>query len=187
MSDGNPVVYYQQKKENTCLFNAVSSVLMYNGDRDAAELVNCLISDGQKQAHHLHYINMKLVSEYDIFHVVCNYEEEKDKYTFTLKKETSSYYSTEIVQMAKTYISSYPKVGIIEASDGCLNHAVGVCKDWIFDTTLPHAIKLNKDNLDWCASTDAVRSHFVKFDECVMYVKKANKKKKWVRVRKPTV
>ena len=176
LADGNPVVCYQQKNLNTCLFNAVSSVLMYYGDRDSAVLVNNLIAVGQKERNHLHFINSKLLSDYYIFPVDCNYDAANDQLTFTLIE--NKYYEEDIRNMARKGISFYPKVGAIEASDGCLNHAVGVFNNWIFDTTLLHAMELTKDNLDWCASTDTEKSSFVRFDACSMYVKKINHRNK---------
>ena len=63
-----------------------------------------------------------------------------------------------------------PKVGVLESSDGGINHAVGICKNWIFDPNLTHAMELTKYNLDWCSSSNTHGAKFVQFDSCYVYV-----------------
>jgi hypothetical protein len=71
-------------------------------------------------------------------------------------------------------IEKHPKVGIIESSNGCISHAVGICNNWIFDTNLQHALKVTKSNLDWCASSTTENASFKKFDAGYIYIKEIN-------------
>eukprot|EP00957_Ditylum_brightwellii_P071783 5456671-Ditylum_brightwellii.AAC.1 len=61
-------------------------------------------------------------------------------------------------------LKQLPKVGIIEASDSCVNHTNGFCNKWIFDSNLSHVMPLSKDNLNVCASTADSSEHFVRLD-----------------------
>ena len=65
---------------------------------------------------------------------------------------------------AKDHMHYVPKIGVLESSNGCINHAISVCRGQIFDTNILHAMPLSQKTLDWCTSTDDEKASFVKFD-----------------------
>jgi len=61
------------------------------------------------------------------------------------------------------------------ALDGGIEHAVAMFGDWVFDTSMPHALPLCKESLDWCCQNGCLRSHSAL--RCVPDTGKSNKKK----------
>jgi hypothetical protein len=57
-------------------------------------------------------------------------------------------------------ISCYPTLINLEALDGGSNHAIAVVGRWIFDSNAQYAQQLSLPVLDWCCSSDSVRSKF---------------------------
>ena len=92
--------------------------------------------------------------------------------TFQLDSRISQ--NNKLYLYVRNNIEQLPKVGIIEASDGTVGHAIGICDKWIFDSNLCHAMLLSKDNLNWCASCDTMNLKFVKFDVAYVFVKVRN-------------
>ena len=42
----------------------------------------------------------------------------------------------------------------IEGTDHGVQHAVAFCNNWIFDSTLVHALPYNNKSLDWCCQNE---------------------------------
>jgi len=45
-------------------------------------------------------------------------------------------------------------IAVVQGKDGIATHAVSVVGNIIFDSTLPHALPLNKECLDWCCNCE---------------------------------
>eukprot|EP00957_Ditylum_brightwellii_P165632 12608788-Ditylum_brightwellii.AAC.1 len=107
---------------------------------------------------------------YDIFAVKETMD--GDKFVFSLPpyKGKPNKPSSQTFNYAQQCMHLLPKVGIIESSDGGINHAIGICQNWIFDSNLPHAMELTKFNLDWCATSNSCAAKFVQFDTCYVHV-----------------
>jgi len=177
LQPGNPVIVYQQYDSPTCLFKSVSNVLLYSGDRHAAEMIDYLYSSGSVTHDFFNAINQKLRAKphhYDIYAITGLFE--GSTLRFKLNMKTDSKKNQQKQQRLKTIeanLDGYPKVGSILASDGTSGHAIGVINGWIFDSNLPHAIATTKANLDWCSSADDDATEFQKFNKCYVYIKKA--------------
>ena len=74
----------------------------------------------------------------------------------------------------KTQQSHYPKVLILQATDGSTNHAIAVVGNMIFDCNEKSALPLSQENLDWCVGADPM----VKFVRVVVGIHFCEHKKK---------
>ena len=54
-------------------------------------------------------------------------------------------------------------LGVLEGSDGQVNHAISIFNNWIFDSNERIAIPLCKEGLNYCVSTPDSKVDFVKF------------------------
>jgi hypothetical protein len=57
--------------------------------------------------------------------------------------------------------SIWPTLCILKGSDKSVNHAIAVVEDLIFESNSPHAMKLTRENLDWCCSSSDMDVKFV--------------------------
>jgi hypothetical protein len=63
------------------------------------------------------------------------------------------------------YRGEYPAVVRLKATDGGTQHVITVVDGMIFDSNCDRALKLDRDKLDWCCSSDDVAS----FYDCVCF------------------
>jgi hypothetical protein len=60
-------------------------------------------------------------------------------------------------------------IGVLLASDGSCSHAVTLHGNYVFDANEPVALRLCNDSLDYCTSTETVKSTFVEFKRGYVY------------------
>ena len=60
-------------------------------------------------------------------------------------------------------------IGVLVASDGSCSHAVTLHGDYVFDANEPVALRLCNESLDYCTSTEKVKSTFVGFKRGYVY------------------
>jgi len=82
----------------------------------------------------------------------------------------------------KTQQSHYPKVLILQATDGSTNHAISVVGNMIFDCNEKSALPLSQENLDWCVGASTLlpggEDPMVKFVRVVVGIHFCEHKKK---------
>ena len=166
LQGGNPVCMYQQLDDPSCAFNAVSNVLSYFGDAEAAKHIDGLSKTIGFGVNKLDTILQDLWSYhgYQVFKLSSCIEGESLKVLLPEK-------TAEKNQHVAAILHSLPKVGQIEASDGTIGHSVGIIGDWIFDSNLTHAFPLSKAGLDWSSSTATSKSSFVRFHRLYAFAK----------------
>lgn len=59
-------------------------------------------------------------------------------------------------------VSNWPTVCGLSGSDGGRGHAVSVCGQVLFDGSVSHAMKLTKENLNWCCGAPGITVNYVK-------------------------
>ena len=59
-------------------------------------------------------------------------------------------------------VSNWPTVCGLSGSDGDRGHAVSVCGQVLFDGSVSHAMKLTKENLNWCCGAPGITVNYVK-------------------------
>ena len=72
-------------------------------------------------------------------------------------------------------------VALLRGSNYSENHCVIIYGQWIFDSNLPKALPLSKENLDLCVSSDGEQVLFEKVKEayiCTSYMNWIGSKKK---------
>ena len=57
--------------------------------------------------------------------------------------------------------SQFVSVLVLEGNNGSKSHAMATVQNLIFDSNCDCAMNLNKENLDWCVSSDDVDCRFV--------------------------
>ena len=145
MKRGNPPVLFQQIFEATCLFDATSSVLVYCGDHTAAKYINSkrydVIPFNTNKKQYIHQFlkqSSKTMACYDIFKVKVTMDGNTFVFSLPPYKQKPNRQMRQIMYYTQQCMHLLPKVGVIESSDGSINHAIGSCQNWIFDSNLPH-------------------------------------------------
>mgnify|MGYP003335348715 CR=1 FL=1 len=172
------MVCYKQKERPACLFDAVSSVLCYYGDNIAAKAVN----EASTRKHpvgksKIDIINSLLFKKPHKYNILCVnlFITDDGKPRFDIKEKDFSKSPNMNLYLqywyAKNHVKLLPKIRIIEATDGTVNHAVGFCGKYIFDTNLTHAMHLTQKGSNWCASTENESADFVRLDARYVYLK----------------
>ena len=69
-------------------------------------------------------------------------------------------------------------IGVLQGSDGEINHAIGIFNNWIFDGNEKVAIPLCKEGLDYCCSTSEIKNEFVKFYDGFFFRDMSEKKQR---------
>ena len=136
-----PIVpFIQGNGAPTCMFSSLASGLHWFGDMRASDRVSQLINQSVEQLRRFHSANSVL-------------------------RTTELGYSTRMYDEGELDIlndlSPFPTLCVLKGKDGATNHAVTVVGRWIFDSTLPYAVPLTKNVLDWCCSTETEEVQFV--------------------------
>ena len=72
-------------------------------------------------------------------------------------------------------------VGVLEGSDGEVNHAIGIFDDWMFDSNENVAMSLHKEGLNHCVSDCETDVEFVKFKRGFFFRDQSDNTKKLKR------
>ena len=91
LQPGNPVIVYQQYDSPTCLFKSVSNVLLYSGDRHAAEMIDYLYSSGSVTHDFFNAINQKLRTKphhYNIYAITGLFEGSTLRFKLNMKTDS---------------------------------------------------------------------------------------------------
>jgi hypothetical protein len=142
-----PVVYRLQPfGENSCVFSSLISALHYLNDYKMRDLLTEYVATS------LCYKKMRAVSE----------SKSRDAFASKLMNQKGKYKSC-LMENFNIFEnrSMWPTLCILHSSDGGLSHAVTVVDNYIFDSTTYRAMLINRENLDWCCSTDYYEACFV--------------------------
>ena len=74
--------------------------------------------------------------------------------------------------------SEWPTMCQLLGDDGTVNHCVTLMGEFIFESNTDKPMDINRENLDWCVSTDKVKCRFLGVIKAVRFSHK-KKKKEW--------
>jgi hypothetical protein len=130
---GPKIHYVQIENERTCLITAVSSLLHFAHGQEHAQLLFSHKKKFQDLVDVWDDLNQYLVSM-----------------SYLLKVESVDYSQKTI----KSIDPDIPIITCLRAVDGKEDHTVTIYKKWIFDGNFTYALRLNKESLDMCCSSD---------------------------------
>jgi hypothetical protein len=149
-----PIVKYQQHGKFSCLFSSLASGLYYFGFDKSADYLSKLASkysSDQEEGFHnwrrLIEALQKCCKKLEPRKIVTNSERRWDQ-------------GVQIGYDPLQDSCHYPIVLQLQDADGGIQHAVTIVEDWVFDSNNHHALPRNRVALDWCCSTDEVRSTY---------------------------
>lgn len=134
-------VTFPQNGYDTCVFKSVASALTY------------------LKIHKLAYFFSSVARKYTATPVdqqltyLTVAALEREPRTFITKWMTRKR-AMSLDLMKHTHRKQSALVVVPLGADGGIGHAITITGNYIFDTTLKHALKLDKKSLDWCCSND---------------------------------
>jgi hypothetical protein len=149
-----PTVKYRQNGQFSCLFSSAASGLYYFGfDRSASAVADVAskYSSDQKDGFH----NWGRLIE--VIQKNCKVLQPRRIQT---KSERQWDQGLHIGYDPLQDFCHYPIVLQLQDADGGIQHAVTIVEDWIFDSNNRHALPRTRAALNWCCSTDEVRSTY---------------------------
>ena len=159
-----PIIYYRQKTgDRTCLLNATASAIHYLKERKLSNKIfkktihNDYLLNGFAHIRDTILEEAKLVGGYQL--MAC-------KKGFDVLSNSKDYWLCVVG---------------LHGSDGKMDHAVAIANGWIFDSNFEKALKLTKENLDLCCSSDDVHSSFAKITKGWLVSRNISKKGKTTR------
>ena len=149
--NGCPVNVYHQSIDDGCLFCGLASALAYFGDRQKAEFIFSL---------------WKMESTDSNWNIaVRGMQAKPDRYVCVKYEENIS----ERTLKKYPHIKECVLCTVLVGADKSVNHSVSICQGFVFDTNSQHALKKNKENLDWCCSAPGSPSTFMKFHRALYF------------------
>jgi len=125
--------------ENSCVFTSLVNALHYIGDYVARDVLMRHLPLSLDPSNFTEYANTRCGMANRVFN--------DNVRGYTIKKE-------ENIDILMMNDDVWPKLCVLRGDDGSTSHAVTVVENYIFDGSCPHAIPLNKKNLDWCCSSE---------------------------------
>ena len=169
----NVQVRYQQGKKNYCLTYSMASALYYCGKKKESGLFSEYAELIRKQPKYsqlqIFFDKMK-----EIVPSIGTFK----KYNIRNSKNKKNKLSIEQLCGDK---SPYPVLVLPECKDGSHSHAFCVVDDLIFDSTQTHALKLEKESIDWICS---VNEGFERISEAYLFFGKFKTQSTWKREMK---
>jgi hypothetical protein len=165
---------YQQLHRDTCVASALASAFRYFNDEKAHRIMKEYINRSANETDRLQQMESMLVNRN------LRYRVEKFGKEATFRKEAVHKRVKRTLNIFEN-ISCYPTVVVLRGSDGSVNHAVTVVGTWVFDSNVAYAQPLTLPLLDWCCSTDTVRSNFVQVHYAMRFFPASSKliRKEW--------
>ena len=162
-----PIIFKQAQNERSCLFLSLANALHYLQMKAGFTLFEYVRNPS--------FINQSNRYEEKPFHLLNKF----------VMKEIAWLRPTKFQNVcAETFlqdISCYPKVVQLFGSDGNTEHGVTVVDNYIFDSNCTTAIPFNRDNLNYCCSTDEDPGTFDHVHRGIQYSERKEKKYKWLR------
>ena len=142
----NPLVFYTQRGENTCVFSSFASALHFNGYLDEAievfefgrQFVNNQFEYTYKAPQELVYFIQRNKKIFKHFNRVFEVKKIRSSHNLILNKNDFGL-----------------KLVVLHGDDNQKNHAVTISGKWIFDSNIDHALVLDQDGLDDCSGKDS--------------------------------
>jgi len=154
--------------------SALASAFRYFNDEKAHRIMKEYINRSANETDRLQQMESMLVNRN------LRYRVEKFGKEATFRKEAVHKRVKRTLNIFEN-ISCYPTVVVLRGSDGSVNHAVTVVGTWVFDSNVAYAQPLTLSLLDWCCSTDTVRSNFVQVHYAMRFFPASSKliRKEW--------
>ena len=146
-----------QGEKDSCVFSSAVSGLAFIGDDDAADMLKSKIEESVDHGNPMQLL-------YDI-------ASSKEMRGYTAQK----FKRGKLNPLAD--ISLHPTVLWLLGNDGGGGHAITIVNNWIFDATLPHALPLNQESLNWCCSSDSQATTFKEVNVAIRLCQSAKKQK----------
>jgi hypothetical protein len=156
-----PIIQYRQGKDATCLFSSFASALHFLNVREAANVIALRASEfSANTAEGLYNWNALL----EIMRKHCKWLVPKKVYDskFNILEDRTI----------------FPTVLSLEASDGGTQHCITIVGNLIFDSNCSRALKLSKEALDHCCSSDTTHCNFVGVHKGYRFVEEERSKKR---------
>jgi hypothetical protein len=149
MATGPGIKYRQQKDQRTCMVYAMASSVHYAASRQLASEIR----------------NLAVKFEFKIgaFAGFIQSLEKKHKAAFNSKKENASTLDLLAAKANILYLAC------IQGNDRKEDHCVAVYGGWIFDSNFPKALKLSKELLDLCCSSDTETTEYIGCSQAVSF------------------
>ena len=144
-----PVNYMQRKGEDSCLVSSLASALHYIGTTHTNKAIL------KQYADTLHGKRHSIINRINTWKLCFKTLHEMHPY-FLNRALRHNAHRWDILNNAPNHLVSVVLLG----SDGKKDHSVAVVGDLLFDSNFEFAVKLCKDTLDLCCSTDTTNSFF---------------------------
>ena len=147
-----PIIFQQRNGEDSCLMSSFASALHYVGTTDSNKQVL------KEMAHAIHDKRHELMNQTDTWKRFHKTLQEIHPYLAYRKiKRNKSQWN--ILQNEKDRIVCV----LLNGEDGKKDHSITLVGDLLFDSNFEYAVKLCKQTLDLCCSTDIQNIAFVDY------------------------
>ena len=163
-------IQYQQGKNNYCLTYSMASALYYCGKKKESNLFSKFAEDIRKLDRH-NQLQLFQDKMREIVPSIGTYK----KLNVRNAKNKKNLISLDQLCEEK---SEFPMLVLPEGKDGSLSHAFCVVDDLIFDSTQTHALKLEKESIEWICS---INDGFERISEAYHFFQRYKTKMVWNR------
>jgi hypothetical protein len=155
---------YQQQEQHTCIFSSAASALHHYDMTEYAKFIHNLTTTSLVESNIFQFFLQDVLRKHKTRH-------------FDAINAKKRGFTWETLDVKYVYIAQ------LKNQTGDCTHTIAIYNGWIFDSNLSYAIKLNKENLDWCSASD---NSLCQYSECTGFltlhcltpvVKRENKRK----------